>query len=69
MAWNHDVYYNSSMVLPRSMTTATKMIELRNFSPTHVEINEDGGRSTQITVYENMKVDWQVHKYWFTASM
>ena len=62
MAWNHDVYYNSSMVLPRSTTTATKVIELRNFTPTCVEIGEDGGHSTQITVYENM--DQEVHKYW-----
>ena len=64
MAWNHDVYYNSSLVLPRSMNTATKVIELRNFTPILVKTNVDIGRSMQITVYENMKVDREVHKYW-----
>ena len=64
MAWNHDVYYNSSLVLPRSMNMATKVIELRNFTPILVETDVDIGHSTQITVYENMKVDREVHKYW-----
>ena len=46
------------------MNTATKVIELRNFTLTLVETDEDSGRSMQITVYENMKVDQEVHKYW-----
>ena len=63
MAWNHDNYFNSNLVLPRSMTTASQVIELRNFTPTLVEVTDDTGLS-QITMYENMKVDWEVHKYW-----
>ena len=40
------------------------MIELQNFTPTLDETDVDIGLTTQITVYENMKVDREVHKIW-----
>ena len=61
MAWHHDTYFNTNLVLPRSMNTRSQVIELRNVNPSRAVLVED---RPQITVYENMKVDLEVHKYW-----
>ena len=55
------MYFNSNLVLPKSMYTKSQVIELRNVNPLIAVPLKD---RPQITVYKNVKVDLEVHKYW-----
>ena len=43
------------------MYTKSQVVELQNVTPLRAEPVKD---QPQITVYENVKVDFEVHKYW-----
>ena len=45
------------------MNTSSQVIELRDFTLTLTD-HSDVPALSQITVYKNMKVDREVHKYW-----
>ena len=59
MAWNSTKRFNCSMLLPKSTFTINTTIEL--IRPP----SNDPSYSTQVTLYDNMKVDSKVKEYLF----